>query len=450
MKDREMETKPPKVPETATQDGEALRALWPWVEPSIWTDRMLAALMKGVKGGVWFSLIDKVCRPSTLEKAWQRVKANRGKAGVDCQSIEMFEAEGERNLEYLHEQLRAGTYRPHPVKRVWKDKPGSREKRPLGIPAVRDRIVQTALRMVIEPIFEREFAPRNYGFRPGRGCKDALRQVTRLLKEGYVWVVDADLKGYFDSIPHDRLMEEVRERIADGRVLELIEGYLKQDVLEENKLWTPEQGSPQGAVVSPLLSNLYLHAVDVAIAAAGYEMIRYADDFVILCRTRKEAERALELTQKLTGERGLELHPTKTRLVNVDEEGEGFDFLGYHFRKDKHWPRKKSSEKLKDTIRRKTKRSNGQSLDAIIKDVNRTLKGWFGYFKHSYRTTFEYIDGWIRRRLRSILRKRKKLRGVSKGGLDHQRWPNKFFRDAGLFCLKEAHASVCQSRRGTR
>jgi len=332
---------------------------------------------------------------------------------------------------------------------------------------------------VIEPIFEREFAPRNYGFRPGRGCTDALWQVTRLLKEGYVWVVDADLKGYFDSIPHDRLMEEVRKRIADGRVLELIEGYLKQDVLEENKLWTPEKGSPQGAVVSPLLSNLYLHSVDVAVAEAGYEMIRYADDFVILCRTRKEAERALELTRTLTGERGLELHPTKTRLVNVEEEGEGFDFLGYHFRKDKYWPRKKSLEKLKDTIRRKTKRSNGQSLDdkywprkksleklkdtirrktkrsngqsldAIVKDVNRTLIGWFGYFKYSYPTTFPYVDGWIQRRLRSILRKRKKLRGVSKGGLDHQRWPNAFFRDAGLFCLKAAHASYCQSRRGT-
>ncbi len=278
VKDRKAETQPAAVPETAKQAGETLRAMCPWAEPSIWTERMLTALINGVKGGVWFSLIDKVQRPSTLEKAWQGVKSKKGSAGADCQSIQMFEVEEERNIEFLSEQLRTGTYQPHPIKRVWIDKPGSREKRPLGIPAVRDRIVQTAIRMVIEPIFEREFSPRSYGFRPGRGCQDALRQVDRLLKEGYVWVVDADLKGYFDSIPHDRLMEDVCQRIADGPVLNLIEGYLKQDVLEEMKYWTPEKGVPQGAVISPLLSNLYLHPVDVAVADAGYEMVRYADD----------------------------------------------------------------------------------------------------------------------------------------------------------------------------
>jgi RNA-directed DNA polymerase len=273
--------------------------------------------------------------------------------------------------------------------------------------------------------------------------------VDGLLKEGYTWVVDADLKGYFDSIPHDRLMEEVRKRIADGRVLKLIEGYLKQGVLEELRLWTPEKGAPQGAVISPLLSNLYLHPVDVAMAQGGFEMIRYADDFVILCRSREEAEQALERTREWVEERGLELHPEKTRLIDASREGEGFDFLGYHFERGRKWPRKKSLRKLRETIRRKTKRSDGKSLDTIVRDVNRTLVGWFGYYKHSYRTTFPYLDGWIRRRLRSLLRKRNKLKGISKGGSDHQRWPNRFFRDAGYFSLAEAHRLACQSRRGT-
>jgi RNA-directed DNA polymerase len=384
-----------------------------------------------------------------LEAAWRKVQANRGSAGTDHQSIREFAAEEERHLAYLEEQLRTETYQPHPIKRVWVDKPGSREKRPLGIPAVRDRVVQTALCLVIEPIFEREFAPQSYGFRPGRGCKDALRKVDGLLKEGYTWVVDADLKGYFDSIPHDRLMDEVQERIADGRVWKLIEGYLKQGVLEEMNLWTPEKGAPQGAVISPLLSNLYLHPVDVAVAEEGFEMIRYADDFVILCRTREEAERALERIHTLTEERGLELHPEKTRLVDARLAGEGFDFLGYHFERGRKWPRQKSLRKLRETIRRKTKRSDGRSLETIVRDVNRTLIGWFGYYKHSYRTTFPYLDGWIRRRLRSLLRKRNKLKGISQGGSDHQRWPNPFFRGHGLYSLESAHLLACQSRRGT-
>ena len=410
---------------------------------------MLTALENGVRGEVWFSLIDKVYRASTLNAAWKKVRAKRGSAGTDRQSIREFEAELERNLKYLLGQLQTDTYQPYPVKRVWIDKPGSREKRPLGIPAVRDRIVQSALRLVIEPIFEREFIPSNYGFRPGRGCRDALRQVDGLLKAGSTWVVDADLKAYFDSIPHDRLMAEMRQRIADNRVLALIEGYLKQGVLEEMRLWTPESGVPQGAVISPLLANLYLHPVDVAVAEAGFEMVRYADDFVILCRSREEAERALDLTRQLIEERGLVIHPEKTRLVDAALEGVGFDFLGYHFERGRKWPRKKSLQKLRDTIRKKTRRTNGKSLEAIVRDVNRTLVGWFGYFKYSYQTTFSHLDGWIRRRLRSLLRKRNKLHGISKGGLDHQRWPNKFFREVGLYSLADARQLACQSRRGT-
>jgi RNA-directed DNA polymerase len=249
-----------------------------WVERSIWTDRMLEALDKGVKGEVWFSLIDKVCRAKTLYAAWQAVKRNGGSAGTDHENVERFEEKLEENINKLSEELRTETYQPRPIKRTYIDKPGSREKRPLGIPTVRDRVVQSAIRLVIEPIFERQFRPRSYGFRPNRGCKDALREVERMLKAGYTHVVDADLKAYFDSIPHGRLMQDVQRSIADGRLRKLIESFLKQDVLDGLAKWTPETGTPQGAVISPLLANLYLHPVDQAMEEAGYTMIRYADD----------------------------------------------------------------------------------------------------------------------------------------------------------------------------
>jgi RNA-directed DNA polymerase len=405
---------------------------------------MLGALEQGVKGGVWYSLIDKVIRPATLNAAWTRVKANRGSGGVDGQSIQDFEAQAESELNRLHRELRTETYRPQAIKRRWIDKPGSQEKRPLGIPAVRDRVVQSAIRLVIEPIFEREFIDHSYGFRPGRGCKDALRRVATLLTQGYRWVVDADLKGYFDSIPHDRLMGDVRQRIADRRVLGLLEGFLKQQVMDDMKLWTPEDGTPQGGVISPLLSNLYLHPVDVAVAASGHEMVRYADDFVILCRTQEEAEHALALVRNLTGERGLTLHPVKTRIVDATKPGEGFDFLGYHFEAGHRWPRAKSLKKLKETLRPLTKRANGNSMPCIVTSVNRVLKGWFEYFKHSYHTTFPSIDGWIRRRLRSILRKRSHRRGISPL-TDNRRWPNAFFRDCGLLSLTDTHKVYARS-----
>ena len=403
-----------------------------WVERSIWTDRMLEALEQGVKGDVWFSLIDKVYRPSTLQLAWKAVRRNRGSAGVDHESVERFEQRQEENIARLSDELRKGIYRPRPIKRVYIDKPGSKEKRPLGIPVVRDRVVQSAIRFVIEPIFEKQFRPHSYGFRPNRGCKDALREVVRLLKAGYTYVVDADLKAYFDSIPQDRLMREVRRYIADGQLLEVIERFLSQDILEGMSRWTPEGGTPQGAVISPLLANLYLHPVDEAMEAAGYRMIRYADDFVICCRNEAEADKALQKVQQLVEERGLELHPEKTRVVDTTKAGEGFDFLGYHFERGTRWPRKKSLKKLKDTIRSQTGRSNGNSLSVITANVNRTLKGWFEYYKHSHKWTFPMLDGWIRRRLRSILRKQsKRAKGIS-GKMDHFRWPNKFFQELGV------------------
>ncbi|MHC1725310.1 MAG: group II intron reverse transcriptase/maturase [Syntrophobacteraceae bacterium] len=435
---------PAAVPETAKQAGEAKPMQWDWVERSVWTERMLEALERGVKGNVWFSLIDKVCRLATLKAAWLRVRANGGSAGSDHQSIMGFERDLEANLTRLEEELRNGTYCPKDVRRVYIDKPGSKDKRPLGIPAVRDRVVQAALRMAIEPIFERDFVSGSYGFRPKRGCKDALRQVDQLLKSGCIHVVDADIKAYFDSIPHDLLMSEVRKCIADGRVLKLLEAFLKADILDEMEHWTPEGGTPQGAVISPLLANLFLHPVDIAMAEAGYRMVRYADDFVVLCVSEAEAQAALALVSKLIEERGLSLHPEKTKTVDLSQPKSEFEFLGYRFRRFTRWPRKKSLVKVKDSIRQKTGRSQGHSLEAIIKDVNSTLRGWFEYFKHADHRIFPRLDGWIRRRLRSILRERRGRGGISRG-YDHMRWPNKFFDEHGLFSLKTAHASILQS-----
>lgn len=447
---RSNEATPVPVCTKTKQTGATRPQEWKWVERSIWTDRMLEALDKGVKGGVWFSLIDKVIRVKTLRAAWLQVKANQGSAGADHQSIKDFEDRLEENLEKLQAELQSGTYQPRSIKRVWGDKPGSREKRPLGIPCVRDRVVQNALRLVIEPILEREFHLSSYGFRPERGCKDALRRVDELLKEGYLWVVDADIKSYFDSIPHDRLLQEVEKYLADSRVLHLLGQFLHQDILDGLKRWSPQEGAPQGAVISPLLANLYLHPVDVALAETGFTMVRYADDLVILSRSLVGAEAALAGLEKLLAERGLTLHPQKTRLVNLTVPGDGFDFLGYHFERGRRtlrlrrWPRRKSLKRLKDAIRQKTGRSNGHCLPAIVAAVNQTLRGWFEYFKHSHKSTFSPLDKWIRRRLRSILRQRSRRKGIS-GGFDHIRWPNKYFQEMGLFSLETAHRTLLQS-----
>jgi RNA-directed DNA polymerase len=376
---------------------------------------MLTALEVGVKGGKWFSLMDKVYALANLRAAFAEVKANRGAAGVDNQTVEMFERHWEENLVKLSASLKDGSHRPQAIRRVWIPKPGSTEKRPLGIPTVRDRVAQAALRHVLEPIFERDFAEQSYGFRPNRGCKDALGRVDQLLKAGYTWVVDADLKSYFDTIPHDQLVERVREKVSDGRVLELLKAYLTQKALETAKSWTPEGGTPQGAVISPLLSNLYLNPLDQQMAEQGSEMVRYADDFVILCRSQGEAGAVLEQVRRWAEQAGLKLHPVKTRIVDARQKG-GFDFLGYHFERGMKWPREKSLRKFKDTIRAKTRRTQGQSLKAIVKDVNGSLRGWFEYFKHSHKTTFRPLDAWVRMRLRSILRQRQgKNRGVGVG-----------------------------------
>jgi RNA-directed DNA polymerase len=406
---------------------------------------MLATLEHhGVRGGKWHSLIDKVYNPANLFSAHREVAANKGAPGVDNVTIEDFTAGLTRNLDKLEQQLRDGSYRPQSIKRVQIPKPGTNETRPLGIPTVRDRVVQNALRHVLEPILERAFAEHSYGFRPNRGCKDALRRVDRLVKAGYKYTVDVDLKSYFDTIPHDRLVQELRKHVADNSVIALVEKFLQAEVLDGLDHWTPTAGAPQGAIISPLLSNLYLNELDHKMAAAGYEMTRYADDLVIQCRTRDEAEAALEWVRAWTAERGLTLHPTKTKIVHVDEDG--FEFLGYRFIKHRRFPRKKSLAKFKDTIRGKTKRTRGQSMQVIIADLNRTLRGWYEYFKHSWRTTFPELDGWIRMRLRSILRKRAGRRGRGHG-LDHHRYPNAYFAELGLFSMTSAFVRESQSCR---
>ena len=389
------------------QAGEAHDRWW-WVERSVWTERMLTRLTASEPANrVWFSLMDKTYAPANLQSAFAKAWRNGGSAGADGQTVAHFARHAGRELQRLHEQLRTGTYRPQPVRRAWIPKPGSHEPRPLGIPAVRDRIVQGALRHVLEPIFETDFAEHSYGFRPGKGAKDALRRVDTLLKAGQHWVVDADLKSYFDTIPHERLLALLKQRVADGRVLALVESFLGAGVLEEAKGWQPtECGTPQGGVISPLLANLYLNPLDHRMAAAGWELVRYADDFVILCRTEAEAQAALAAVAAWGSGAGLTLHPEKTRVVDATQRG-GFDFLGYHFERGMRWPRQKSLEKLRAKLRAKTPRLSGRSLGDIVTDVNRSLRGGYEFFQHSKANTFEAMDGYWRRRLRSLTEKRR-------------------------------------------
>lgn len=431
---------------TTTKQVGDIRARWAWVKPEVWTDRMLTALENGVKGGCWYSLMDKVAALANLRVAFEEVKANGGAAGADHQTIEVFETKLETNLERLAQQLRDGSYRPAAIRRVWIDKPGSREKRPLGIPTVRDRVAQAAVRHVIEPIFEREFAPNSYGFRPQRGCRDALRRVDALLKAGHIWVVDADFRSYFDTIPHQPLLKRIEEHITDSRVMDLIDAYLKADVMETAQTWQPTTGTPQGAVLSPLLANIYLNPLDHLVAQQGFEMVRYADDLVILCGSQSQAQQALNLLREWTTQAGLTLHPDKTRLVDASQRG-GFDFLGYHFERGYRWPSRKSLRKFKANLRAKTKRTPGHSLTSIVSEINRTIQGWFAYFKHSHKTTFPRLDSWIRMRLRSILRKNQGRKGHGYGH-EHFRWPNAFFAQLGLFSLVTAHAEARQSPTG--
>jgi RNA-directed DNA polymerase len=421
---------------------------WEWVDRDIWTERMLAALATASKEGKeakWFSLIDKVWRDSTLQAAWQQVRSRRGAAGIDRVSIARFEAQAAKYLGEIAEQLKTGQYRAQAVRRVEIPKAGG-GSRPLGIPTVKDRVVQAAVKRVIEPIFESRFCETSYGFRPGRGCKDALRAVDKLLRQGYTHVVDADLKSYFDSIPHERLKARVAARISDGRVLALIDGWLQQDIVHDLQRWTPTGGTPQGAVLSPLLANIYLHPLDQHMLARGYKMVRYADDFVVLCQSAHEAQQALGEVQQWVSDNALELNMDKTHVGDCLQKGQGFEFLGYRFEAGRRLVRKKSLMKLKDAIRQRTGRTRSGTLRDIVVEINAVLRGWYGYFKHVIATTFGSIDGFVRRRLRALLRRRDKRPGQGQCHADHRRWPTAYFAHLGLFTMSTARSAASQSR----
>lgn len=437
MREGSTECQPASVSEGTTQAGE-VRSRWAWTEPSVWTDRMLEALENGVKGGRWYSLHDKAFSVRALEAAFAKVKANNGAPGVDNWTISRFETNLAREISRLSKALLDGTYRPQSVKRVWIPKPGSSEKRPLGVPTVSDRVVQTALRNALEPIFEREFEDGSYGFRPGRSCLQALKRVWGDLKNGSVHVVDADLKSFFDTIPHELMLSGLKEKVSDGKIFALVKLYLAQGVVGED-LEPNEEGTPQGSVISPLLANVALHGMDVMARARGMELVRYADDFVVLCGTREEASSALAAVEEWTMLSGLKLHPEKTRLVDYGS-GESFEFLGYEFKKGMAFPRQKSIKKLRDNIRARTPRKSGRSLQATITDLNRVLKGWYGYFRHSYPTTFPAVDQFVRQRLRAILCKRHGYGRVPRGN-DLKRWSNAYFHGLGLYSTVQAHAA---------
>lgn len=403
---------------------------------------MLTTLLENkVRGGKWHTLFDKVWSQRNLSLAASKVVDKKGAAGVDRQTVDEFWGNHTEELSALQQELKAETYRPSPVRRVEIPKPGSQETRPLGIPTVRDRVVQTALVHVLEPIFDHTFHPRSFGFRHGRGCHDALRCVDQLLAEGYVYVVDADLKGYFDTIPKDRLLALVQQKVSDTAVIRLIKEYLNQAIMSELSTWTPEAGVPQGAVLSPMLSNLYLNPLDHHMSEQGFEMVRYADDFVVLCRSRSEAESALEKIRKWVHEAGLILHPEKTHIVDSREKS--FSFLGYSFRGRYRFPRAKSHRKVVDRIKELTPRTSGDSLSTIIATLNRSLQGWFNYFRHCFWNVFDAYDSLIRRRLRRILQKRHR-RNPQRLPATY-RWPNHYFSELGLYSLQASHTRFVQS-----
>jgi RNA-directed DNA polymerase len=386
------------------------------------------------------------------------VYANRGAPGVDGVSVEEFAGRLAREIHDLQVAWRAGTFCPDAVKRVWIAKPGSTEQRPLGIPTVRDRVVQAALRMVLEPIFESDFHEHSYGFRPGRSAPQAAGVVLRHLKARRLVVVDVDLKAFFDSIPHERLLDAVRRRVTDGRVLDLIGQFLRAGVMEGSRLTIPSAGTPQGGVISPLLANIYLDALDHQMTKRGRSMVRYADDFVILCQSHDEATAALAEVQEWTAHAGLTLHPTKTQIIDLGHHGAWFDFLGYRFKRydDDNGTfrilrliRDKSLARAWAAIRTATPRNSGETLTEIIRQANVWARGWFGYFRSLHDSIHHQLDGMLRRRLRSILSRRRGRVRWGGGDANHI-WPNKFFDQHGLFSLKRAHAEYIRPYTGTR
>jgi RNA-directed DNA polymerase len=397
------------------------------------------------------ALYDRIYRRDVLWEAWERVRANRGAAGVDGLTVAVVEAYGaERMLAELHESLRAGIYRPAPVRRVEIPKPDG-SKRPLGIPTVKDRVCQQAAKIVLEPIFEAQFLPASFGFRPKRSATDAMERVRVGFIEGKCFVFEADIKDFFGSIDHERLLSLVGERVSDRRVLKLLRQWLAAGVLADGVLSETVAGTPQGGVISPLLANIYLHAFDRAWVEHGIgALVRYADDFVVLCATQEQAEQAQEAASALLGELGLSLHPDKTAVVDLRGGRQGFDFLGCHFHARMsgklwerrrvvryylhRWPSVRSMKRARAKIKVMTDRSQvGQELPVVIGRLNQFLRGWGNYFRTGNAATrFVTLDRYVVWRLQRLLVK-KRGRNLRAGQAD--RWTSAWFHDQGLHTL---------------
>ncbi len=403
---------------------------------------MVATLMADkVRGGKWHTLRDKVSGSLNLSCSAKKVLGKNGAAGVDRQTCSEFAEHERAELDRLQAELGDGTYRPAAGRRRWISKPDRSAKRPLGIPTVRDRVVQTAVVHVLEPIMDAMFHARSFGFRHGRGCHDALRCVEEWLDAGYVYVVDADVQEYYETIPKDRLVARVQQKISDRRVVGLVKKCLNQGILEELREWTPEAGVPQGAVLSPMLSNVYLKPLDHRMSDLGFQMVRYADDCVILCRTPEEAEAALAEVRRWVEANGLTRHPEKTHIVDSREKS--FSFLGYSFRGRLRFPRAKSHRKFIARIRELTPQKSGDSLAVILHRLTRSTQGWFNYFRHCFWNIFKAYEGMIRRRLRRMLLKRNRRNRQRLAR--NQRWPNAFFADHGFTSLNDAHIRFVHS-----
>jgi len=385
--------------------------------------RALYRAAKADPGRRFHALYDKVYRRDVLERAWGQVRANRGAAGIDRITLVEVERYGvARLLDELAAELRAGSYRPLPARRVFIPKPGSGEQRPLSIPAVRDRIVQAALKTVIEPIFEADMLECSFGFRPRRSTHDALQVLVDEAWQGRRWVVESDIADCFEAIPHDRLMAAVEERIVDRHLLKLLRALLRAGVMEQGAVRHSVIGTPQGGVVSPLLCNVYLHRLDRQWQTRGRGMlVRYADDLVVLCRSRREAEDALRALTVILAELGLELRQAKTRIVQLREGGEGLDFLGFHHRylrgrtrQSRHvtflarWPSRQAMQRARDRIRELTERKRlSRPVEEIVQELNRFLRGWGGYFRYGNSARhFDQISTYALKRLASFVAKR--------------------------------------------
>ncbi len=363
------------------------------------------------------SLVDKVYQRKNLEIAWEKVKANRGSGGVDGQSLEAFAAQLDPQLDRLQSELKDETYQPQPVRQVQIPKAGQPgEFRMLGVPTIYDRVCQQTLLNRLEPIFEPVFDEANFGYRRGRSTKDAMRKVWKEIQNGHEWIVDADLRDFFGSVDHEKLLTLIAQQVADGRVLRLIRAMLKAGSYGKGRLFPSERGTPQGSVVSPLLSNILLTPFDREMRRKGYQLTRFADDWVVTCQSATEARAAIDAALRILSELSVQLHPQKTRVVHVRH---GFEFLGYLVRRGRQlilptskivtgaksgglyaYPREKSVQRFKDRVRQLTRRCVPLKTKDLIEQLNPVLRGWGHYYKRAHvRTLFNKLDNWIERRI---------------------------------------------------